>query len=145
MNIEVEQIPLDKKEELIVRCHDKTAHWVENVLNAAQMESMILGKKDDLTYRININDIYYFEVVDDHSFMYTRQNVYETTMRLYEFEQKARDLMFFRSSKSNVVNIRKIKSVKPSFSGKFELTLLNDYKLLVSRRYVAELKRMMDI
>lgn len=145
MNIEVELIPLDKQEELIVHCHNKEERWVENVLNAAQQESMIIGKKDGLSYRININDVYYFEVVDDRSFMYTKQNVYEITLRLYEFEQKTKDLMFFRSSKSNVVNIRKIKCVKPSLSGKFELTLLNDYKLLVSRRYVAELKRMINI
>lgn len=145
MKIDVVEIPVDQEEALIINCHNQQSEWVLNVKNAAQNEMVILGKKDSLSFRVSLKDVYYFESVDDRSFIYTGKNVYETGLKLYELEELSKNCMFFRASKSAVVNIRKIKCLKPSFSGKFELTLMNDYKIMVSRHYVTDLKRIMDL
>ena len=44
-----------------------------------------------------------------------------------------------------LINIKKIDNMKPSLSGRFELTMINGEKLLVSRKYVRELKEKMGL
>ena len=44
-----------------------------------------------------------------------------------------------------IVNLRKIKGVKSDISGRMEATLLNDEKIVISRSYVKEIKRRLDI
>ena len=40
-----------------------------------------------------------------------------------------------------LLNIEVIQSVSPTFSGRFEATLVNDERVAVSRKYVPELKK----
>ena len=44
-----------------------------------------------------------------------------------------------------VLNADKIDYITPSLSGRFEATLLNGEKTVVSRQYVSELKKRMGI
>lgn len=44
-----------------------------------------------------------------------------------------------------VLNTEKISCVVPSFSGRFTATLLNGEKVVVSRQYVAELKKLIGL
>ena len=89
---------------------------------------------------MKMKDIFYFEVVDNKSFVYCKQDVYEVKMKLYEFEEKSRGSMFFRASKSVVLNADKIDYISPFLSGRFEAVLLNGEKVIVSRQYVSDLK-----
>ncbi|MBR3354545.1 MAG: LytTR family transcriptional regulator [Oscillospiraceae bacterium] len=64
--------------------------------------------------------------------------------RLYELE----DLLgpdFMRISKSNIVNIRKIKSVEAVFNGMMLLHMKNGSKEYVSRTYLPDLKSFLGI
>ena len=51
----------------------------------------------------------------------------------------------FRCSKSMILNAEKIDYVRPSLSGRFEAVLSNGEKAVVSRKYVADLKRMLGV
>ena len=53
--------------------------------------------------------------------------------------------MLFRCSKSMILNTDKIACVRPSVSGRFEATLVNQEKVIISHQYVGELKRMLGI
>lgn len=75
------------------------------------------------TYPLNINSIYYFEIVDQNAFVYCEKEIYESKMKLYEFEQETEGTSFFRASKSLIINADKIDSIKPSLSGRFEVVL----------------------
>ena len=44
-----------------------------------------------------------------------------------------------------LINVKKIENMKPSLSGRFEITMINGEKLLVSRKYVADLKKKMNL
>ena len=52
---------------------------------------------------------------------------------------------FLRVSKSMIVNLKKIKCVRSDISGRMEATLLNDEKIIISRGYVKEIKRRLDL
>lgn len=145
MKVSIEQIPSTLPEEIIVKCHDTESQLISSIKSLLNNEETITGKYDDNIYTINLKNIYYFECVDNRSFFYTKDKVFESRLKVYEFEEKTRNALFFKASKSTVVNVRKIRSVKPSVSGRFELTLLNDNKLLVSRLYVHELKKIMGL
>lgn len=145
MKLKVEQIANDKEEEVLVCCHDTQALWVQNVKEAAFGQISVCGYKNDVLYRLRLSDIYYFEVVDGASFFYTQKEVFKAKEKLYEFESMSTRSALFRCSKSMILNADKIDYVRPSVSGRFEAVLSNGEIVIVSRKYVAELKRLLGI
>ncbi len=137
----------DSEDEIIdVFCHkDHKERMQEIAKEFVEGSKKITCKKDDETYRIRLDEVFYIETVDEHLFIYCENDVYENRMRLYEAEQLCRDTLFFKASKSMLINIKKIGIMKPSLSGRFEITMVNGEKLLVSRKYVADLKKMMSL
>ena len=51
----------------------------------------------------------------------------------------------FQCSKSMILNADKIDYIRPSLSGRFEAVLSNGKAVIVSRKYVADLKRLLGI
>ena len=141
----IQKIGRDAGESVVVRCHDPEAPWVERVRAAASGERSVSGKKDGALHRLKLSEVYYFEVVDDASFIYTRGDVYEAREKLYEFEALCAGSGLFRCSKSMILNAEKIDYIRPSLSGRFEAVLSNGEKVVVSRRYVADLKRLLGV
>lgn len=145
MKLEVEQIDMEREEEVIVRCHDVEADWVVNVKDAAMGQLTVCGYKDNVLHRLRLSEIYYFEVVDGTSFFYTQNDVFNAKEKLYEFEDVSAKSSLFRCSKSMILNADKIDYIRPSFSGRFEAVLSNGEAVIVSRKYVADLKRLLGI
>ena len=145
MKVTVEQIDRQREEELIVRCHDPGAAWVEGVREAASGQRTVCCWREGTLRRLKLSEVFYFEVVDDRSFVYTQAEVFEAKGKLYEFEQLCAGSALFRCSKSMILNAEKIDYVRPSLSGRFEAVLSNGEKVVVSRKYVAELKRMLGV
>ena len=145
MRVIVELIDRSKEEEIILRVHelsDINAPLLEHLGNSV---NEIVTQKDDEIHKVKLKDIYYFEVLERKAFVYVKSDVYETKLKLYEFEEKTQGTRFFRASKSMIVNADKIDHVKPSLSGRFEVTLLNGEKVMVSRQYASLLKKVMEI
>ena len=145
MKLEVEQIDIEKEEEDIVRCHDVDADWVGSVRDAAMGQLTVCGYKNNVLHRLRLSEIYYFEVVDGASFFYTQNDVFNAKEKLYEFEDVSARSLLFRCSKSMILNADKIDYIRPSFSGRFEAVLSNGEAVIVSRKYVAGLKRLLGI
>ena len=103
----------------------------------------ILGYEDNHIYRIKLQDIYYFESVDNKVFLYCKDKVYESRLKLYEVENLCKE--YFRASKSMVLNMDAIDSVNPTISGRFCAVLCNGEKVEISRQYVPILRNMLGI
>jgi DNA-binding LytR/AlgR family response regulator len=101
--------------------------------------------KDNKINLVEQKDIFYFESVDDNVFAYTKDDVFETKSKLYMLEEQLPKNTFFRANKAVILNLDKIKSLSPAFSGRFEATLVNGYRVIISRNYVAKLKELLDI
>ena len=145
MKITVEQVDRETEEEVVVRCHDPEAAWIGNVREAASGQRWVCGYLDGSLRRLKLSEIFYFEVVDDASFIYTGKEVFEAREKLYEFARLTAGSTLFRCSKSMILNAEKIDYVRPSLSGRFEAVLSNGEKAVVSRKYVSELKRLLGI
>ena len=145
-NIHVHIIDDTEPEHIDVFCHaGHEAHMEEIAREFVDTSHKITCKKNDKTYRISLEEVFYIETVDEHLFIYCTDAVYENRMRLYEAEELCRDTLFFKASKSMLINMKKIENMKPSLSGRFEITLVNGERLLVSRKYVADLKAKMGL
>lgn len=141
MKLTVEQIPKSDAESVLIRCHDAEAAWVKAVEHISAGQVTVSAADGERLYRIPLCEVYYFEVVDGSSFLYCNSEVFSCKLRLYEFEALCGGTMLFRCSKSMVLNADKISYVRPSLSGRFEAVLDNGEKVIVSRQYVADLKR----
>lgn len=118
---------------------------MEKVRNVVSSQNSIGAYKNGAFYRLELPDIYYFEVVDGNSFIYGNSDVYVSHEKLYEFEKLSQGMSFFRCSKSMVLNADKVEYIKPSVSGRFEAVLTNGETVIVSRKYVSELKRLLGM
>ena len=141
MKTRIELISENQPEEIVVRCYSITDE-IQNMISFIENDKKIIGYKRGTAYPLKMSDIYYFEIVDQKAFIYCDQDIYESKMKLYEFERETDGTSFFRASKSLIINADKIDSIKPSLSGRFEVILLNKEKLIVSRQYVRVLKHM---
>jgi len=144
LKITIEEPPAGAEDEIIVRCRNISPELL-NVLNSIKTPSnMFVGYIDNEVHRINPSDIYYFEAVDKKTFIYCEYDVYESKLKLYEVDE-LNITDFFKISKSVIVNLNKIKSLTPSLSGSVEAVLTNKERVIISRRYVGELKKSLGI
>lgn len=75
----------------------------------------------------------------------TEKGVYQIRMRLYEVEERLEHDKFVRISNSEIVNLRKVKSMDLSFSGTICMELSNGEVSYVSRRYVSKMKKVLGL
>lgn len=145
MKISIESINHNEEEEIIIRCHEVNDEILELMKKLKAKSNTLLGYNEDSIYRLNPSNIYYFESVDNKVFIYCQDKLYESKQKLYELEEICDQRKFFRASKSVIINISKIAHIKPSLSGRFEATMENGEKILVSRQYVPVLKSKLGI
>lgn len=145
MKISIEEISRELEEEILIKCHevDEEIHEIVSKLKTETL--IILGYQNDRVHRINLRDIYYFEAVDGKVFLYCEDNVFEVKHKLYELEEIFKEKGCFRATKSTILNLAKISSVHPSFSGRFEVVLDNGERAVISRQYVPVLKIMLGL
>ncbi|MFU0827679.1 MAG: HTH LytTR-type domain-containing protein [Lachnoclostridium sp.] len=145
MKIIIEDINPDEEEVVIIRCRNLSDTALKLISELKTEKKKLIGMKDGTITMIDLNNIYYFESVDNKVFIYCKQDVYESKLKLYEIEEQYNNTSFFRASKSVILNMAKIKSVSPVFSGRFEALLLNGEKVVISRQYVPELKKRLGL
>ncbi|MBC1611903.1 LytTR family transcriptional regulator [Listeria welshimeri] len=126
-----------------LHCHPQDIEKVTNIV--LSLEEKISVKKDGETYLLEPKVILYFEAVENKIFVYTEEEVYETNWKLYELEKRFDESSFFRCSKSMILNIEWIEKVASGFNGRFEASLLNNEKVIISRQYAKVLKQKLQI
>lgn len=130
----------DNDLEVVIRCN-KVDDNVKKIMSLLEDDKFIIGKLNNRSYQIMINDIYYIEANEDRVFLYCKDKVYETNLRLYELENKLETCSFIRISKSNLLNLNKLDNVKALLNGRYEAMLINNEKLIISRHYVRGFKK----
>jgi DNA-binding LytR/AlgR family response regulator len=141
MKIIIEECNPGEEDQVIIRCKKLDENILKLISELKQGQKKLTGIKDGNMVMIDPSNVYYFEGVDNKVFLYCKQNVYETKMKLYEIEEEYKNTDFFRASKSVILNVAKIKSISPAYSGRFEAQLFNDEVVVISRQYVPELKK----
>ncbi|MBO0469820.1 LytTR family transcriptional regulator DNA-binding domain-containing protein [Enterococcus sp. DIV0242_7C1] len=141
MKTTIEIIDLHTEEQAAFKIH-QLSPTIEKVIGILKEdEQFLIGEVENTIYKIPFADIFYIEVVDKKSFLYTEKQVYQNADKLYQLEEKLTYFDFIRVSKSMLLNIESIKAIAPLLSGRFEALLVNGEKVAISRKYVPELKK----
>lgn len=140
MKLFVEQNDMQEETEIHIKCGFIDAE-LQRIIDEIQILMFAVPvSKNGAISKLPLEEIFYFESVDEKTFAYTEKEVYECGYRLYEIEEKLEKYGFARISKSTVINIRRIRKIKPQLNGRFEAVLDNDECQVVNRHYVGGLK-----
>lgn len=141
MEIKIFKITKEQPEQLEIRCHEITEQVREIVTFVKSRQGQLTGIIEGKQYEIPVLDIYYIEAVDNKVFIYSAKKVYETRQRLYELESALKEKYFLRVSKALLLNLMKVKSINPAVNGRFTAILQSGEEIIISRKYVPELKK----
>lgn len=131
--------------QVIIKCRKIDDEVIRLKKHIELFDKKLQAKKENELYFVPSSDVLYFESVDNRTFLYTEDNVLEVRQRLYELELILSDKDFIRISKSQIVNINKIKTLKPELNRTILATMCNGEQLSISRKYVRAIRAMLSI
>lgn len=119
---------------------------VEKIVSLMRMVDMqIAVRKGSETILLDAGRILYVEAVERNTFVYTTEEVYESDLKLYEFEQQLSGRDFIRVSKQGLLNLKQVKSLRADVDRKIRVTLQNGEQIIVSRMYADELRKRLGV
>ena len=131
--------------EIVINSNSLTPE-IERIIAALRMlDSQITVSKNDESYILDVAKIAYIESVDRKTFVYTQDDCFESKLKLYEVEEQLCQGEFLRISKSSLVQLKFIRSLKSELNRKIRLTLENGEQIIVSRQYADELKHRLGV
>lgn len=134
-----------EEDEIIVKCSRLDEELMKMLRQFKQGGMCLNVYRDGEIHRIEPEEIYYFESVDQKVFACCEKEVYETKNKLYELEELLPTRDFVRVAKAVILNLNKIDSLAPAFGGRFEALLKNGEKVIISRQYVGSLKEKLGL
>lgn len=141
MKIKTEQDLSCKDMEITIK-YAQEDRQVTRILDFLQsLDMQIRCSIDDAEQMIDIADIYYIESVDKKTFIYLEKEVCQIDFRLYQLKEKLQSSGFVQISKSCLLNINALESIRPLFNSRMEATLKNGEKVCVNRKYLKDVKK----
>lgn len=145
LKISIEEIRELKETEITIKCSEISNEILQFINEYKVIDTKLWGVIDKQSYLLNPIDIYYIESIDNKVFAYTKNKVYEINQKLYVLENILPNKYFFRASKSMIINISKIVSIKSLFNSKIQANLDNDESVIISRSNVALFKEKLGV
>ena len=131
--------------EILIR-GPKLTPELEQILAALYLlERKITVTNGGETMLLDAAEIVYAESVDRKTFVYTKSDCQETKLRLYELEELLQSCGFLRVSKSCLVQVKMIRSLRTELDRRLRLTLETGDKIIVSRQYADALKQKLGV
>ncbi|MPM59417.1 hypothetical protein SDC9_106259 [bioreactor metagenome] len=144
LKIIIEEPQNGEEEQIIIRCREVGPELLRIISLLKAQEALVAYDGNEI-HRIIPSGIYYIEVVENKTFLYGKEKVYESKQKLYELEESLANTEFLRVSKSVILNLSRIKSLSPALSGRFEAFLDNGEKIIISRQYMGDLKKRLGL
>lgn len=144
MNIRIVEQAKEKLQ-VVIRCQRIDDEIMRLKYHIELFDENLRAKKGKEWCFVPLPDVLYFESVNNHTFLYTEDDVMEVNQRLYELEMILSDKDFMRISKSQIVNLNRIRSLKPEINRTILATLSNGEQLFISRKYVSAIRRLLSI
>lgn len=141
MKIAIDIKPEQKETEITISCGRLTPEIERIIATLRILNQQLMVTREDETYLLDVSKIIYIEAVERKTFVYTKDTYYESKLKLYEMEELLCESGFFRVSKSCLVHLRFIRSLKNDVDRKIRLTLESGEQIMVSRQYADEIKR----
>jgi DNA-binding LytR/AlgR family response regulator len=145
MKVSVRKITEKDLEQVIIECVEITPE-IRDIRSYALAKGAGLSGTSSSGHleRLSLEEIFYFEAVDEKVFAYTEKDCYLVKGRLYELEKAYTPYHFARCSKSVVLNLMRLGSISPALNGRFFAHMRNGERLIISRQYAPTLKEIIS-
>ena len=144
------KIEIDKsiaEDEIIIRTREMTEEILEleNLLTSFMKKKLeIKFFKDDTEYFLKFEDILFFQTEVNLVYGHTKDDAYLVKHKLYELEEIL-PIYFIRISKSTIVNLKEISSLKRNLGSVSTITFYDSHKInYVSRHYYKIFKEKLE-
>lgn len=134
-----------EKLQVIIHCRQVDEEVLRLKAYIEGFDTRLRAKRDDEWCLVKVQEVLYFEAVENKTFLYTENEVMEVKQRLYELELLLSEKDFMRSSKSQIININKVKSLQPELNRTILATMCNGEQLYISRKYVQTIKKLLCV
>ena len=131
--------------EVVINCPQEDNTVQRIIATVRTIDKQLHGYHQGGVFNIDIGEVLYIDSVDRKVFLYTDKQVYETEKRLYELEEYLRGNSFFRASKATIINLNRVKSLRPELGARLLLTMENNEKIIVSRQYAQNIKTALEV
>lgn len=145
MKIAINIDPKYNDVELVINTPNLTPEVEDLIAALRMMDNRMTVIKDGESHILDVSKIAYIESVDRKTFVYTENDCFETKMKLYEVEERLCSAGFQRISKSCLVRLGYIRSLRAELDRRIRITLENSEQIMVSRQYSDELKRRLGV
>ena len=145
MKITIEALADGAEEEIIIRTNTMDSDIINLIYAVKAGRNRITAFYENEIVQLDSKEVYYFESVDNKVYACCEKKVFEIKQKLYELEEIYKQTNFVRISKSMIVNISKVSKIVPMFNGRLECVLCNGEKVIITRQYVANLKKKLGI
>lgn len=99
----------------------------------------------DIAKIVNVADIFRIYTGNQRVYIQTHQGEYAIRYRLYELEAVLDKKQFLRISNSEIVNVKKIRDIDLSITGRICVRFTDNSQTYVSRRYIPKIKKSLGI
>lgn len=145
MKLTINQSLEQGENEIIINCSVMDSRLLHLIDYIRQYSFSLEGKIGEQAYSIALEEIFYIDCVDDRTFLYCQDHIYESKERLGALEEKLKRTSFTRISKNCILNCMHLKSVSPLWNHRMEATLSSGEKLIITRSYISRLKERLEM
>ncbi len=105
----------------------------------------LMGRRNDTLSPVPVSEIVFIETFGSDVVLHTMSEEYKISERLIRLEGLLNPSEFLRISNSVIVAVKRIKSIRPTFSSKYILTLEDKSTVDVTRSYFNRFKEFFGI
>lgn len=140
MKYTIQQIA-EGEDEVILKYRSMTpgVQRIFDFLNGEQRK--LVGLREGEQVVVERQQILYIESVDGRTFAYTKEDVLRLDYTLNRLSQLLNDINFFRCSKSMIINIDRVKTLRSLSSNRIDATMCNGEHIMISRTYAADFRK----
>ncbi len=133
----------NKLEPEITVSYAKMDHKLNRIIcEIRQYEHIVYGTIEDKSYEIPLEDIIYFDCTEGRTFFYTQNGTYECKRNLITLEKELAHTTVLRIQKNCLLNMKYLRCVSPYPNHRLLAEMSNGEKLIISRKYIPDLKNM---
>jgi len=135
---------ISRLEEKIEKNINTDIHSLSNQYKES-VKKFFIYEQDNIIL-LNIKDIYYIEALNKFVRIRTKDRFYNSNHSLNYFENKLKNLDFFRAHRGYLVNLDKIAEIIPKINYSFDIRMTDTNDLIpVSRTNIKLLKQLLEL
>ena len=101
---------------------------------------------DEKMVVLSLDEIYYIEVSEKESLVYTQNEIYTSKLKISKWEEILPKNKVYRTPRADIVHLDNLNEVEPWFNGTFVLKIQDlKFKVPVSRNNIKEFKELLSI